>query len=654
MTLLAPMAALAAGAIGGTLLVAMYMLRLRRRPVRVSSTLFWGDPARDLEANVPLRMVRPAWTLALQALALALLALALGRPAIDAEGSASGRVYIVIDRSASMNARDGSGGVSRLEAARAEALEIVRTIGGIGGSRAMVVVFSARAEIASAMTADRAALEAAIRAIEPTDEAGDVDAALDLVGAMIAGEAAEDSAAPGARVVLLSDGHTSGPVVRPLAGAAVEFRPMAPPAPPQGRDNLAIATLATQREPDDPARVRTFVRLLSVRAEPTAAMVILTIDGQELARRAVSIPAATWDESTSAGSEPEPGEASLSLEFVRAEGGVLRAAIDRADILAADNEAAVVQQPVRRPRLLLVCQDQPDYFLLEVLEELRPAWLRVFSASAMATPAWADAEAQADLIIFDRATPPSTPARPTLSFGAGLPAPGPSATPHEEPRPTGAVRWDRAHPALADVTLDALVVSRPLRLPEGGVVQARTLASGRDGPLIVETRDGPARRIVVGFALSDSNWPMTVGFPIFLSNAVDHLAYGGEPGRGRWFPAGEPIMLDDVPSPGPGTMLRAIDDRGGTVASGVGSVVIPRAGVYRIAGAPGADRHVAVNLGDEFESRIGASAEFRIAGETVAGVAGVRRPRELWFWFVLLAGVVLAVEWAVYVAGARS
>ena len=54
MTFLAPTSALLAAAVVLPLLVAMYLLKLRRRPLRVSSVLLWEKFGSDLQVNVPL------------------------------------------------------------------------------------------------------------------------------------------------------------------------------------------------------------------------------------------------------------------------------------------------------------------------------------------------------------------------------------------------------------------------------------------------------------------------------------------------------------------------------------------------------------------------------------------------------------------------
>ena len=108
------MSAIIAAAVAFPALLITYLLKLRRRPFRVSSTLFWERAARDLEVNAPFRWLRPSWLLVFHLLILSLLVLALGRPAFRGVDQSFRRIILVIDRSASMSAMDSPADRTRL------------------------------------------------------------------------------------------------------------------------------------------------------------------------------------------------------------------------------------------------------------------------------------------------------------------------------------------------------------------------------------------------------------------------------------------------------------------------------------------------------------------------------------------------------------
>src|SRR5437764_14300486 len=102
MSLLAP---LALALLALTLpILALYVLRMRRRAVTVSAAFLWERNARDVQANAPWQRLRRQPLLFLQLAVLALLALALARPAILSSRPAQGEVVLLLDASARMQA----------------------------------------------------------------------------------------------------------------------------------------------------------------------------------------------------------------------------------------------------------------------------------------------------------------------------------------------------------------------------------------------------------------------------------------------------------------------------------------------------------------------------------------------------------------------
>src|SRR5260370_34853185 len=101
MSFLAP-AALALSALAIPIIL-LYMLRLRRRDIPVSSTMLWQQLLRDREANAPWQRLKRNLLMLLQLLILAALVIALARPFIAVPTVTSGRTVLLIDASASLN-----------------------------------------------------------------------------------------------------------------------------------------------------------------------------------------------------------------------------------------------------------------------------------------------------------------------------------------------------------------------------------------------------------------------------------------------------------------------------------------------------------------------------------------------------------------------
>ncbi|MBL8763440.1 MAG: VWA domain-containing protein [Phycisphaerae bacterium] len=703
MTFLAPMVGLIGAALAAPVLLAFYMLKLRRRPVRVSSIMLWAASSEDTQANVPLRRPRPTWLLAMQAAILALLLLALARPAVHGSGPAGDRAVLLIDRSASMSATDApapagaSGLVSRWELALRRADETIRELTRSGRTRVMLAGFARDARIIVPFTDRADDLLAGLRSLSPSDQPDDPDAAAALIEAMTRG--GEDvPSLPPPTVVLITDSQT--PELAASArrrGSPIDLRVLSIGPPPRAdRENIGITALSARRDPVDRGTVRLFVRLGNASNGPRDALVRAVADGSIVAAREVRVPGRR---------EEDRGDASVRLEFSRPEPGLVTVSLSAADALACDDTAAVWINSARRPSIMLVApsgpdgRPRPDPFLARAVGVTEPESLALVTPDGYAA-AWADRDARrappADVVIFDRVEPRAPPPVSSLSFGAGVPALGVGIEPGDDGPDAPAARalaWRRDHPLLAHVSLDELVVFPGATLrhapqPASGA-RLLSLADGANGPLIGLIEDGAARRVFIAFDLERTNWGPDLSFPVFLINAIDYLsaasrprAAGADPDAtwsasdGRSYTTTEPVTVRvppgvtqlrlegpeprvvDAPLPDPAPPEAGAPDRGVSLG------VFDRVGVWRAVGAT--DEVLPVNLFSVRESWLRAgepgppadapttadrvSPDGPSGGPDVSDGPRVRGEvsRELWHWFVAAAMALLALEWLLF------
>ena len=681
MTFLDPAAGILAAGIAAPIVVLLYFLKLRRRPVRVSAVFLWAMAAEDLQVNVPLRWPRASWILLLQLLGLLLLCVAIARPAVSSDVGNSGSVIIMIDASAAMAAEDAPGPegapVSRLARAKRSAREMIDRMAlgsasGDGQSRAMVISFAAGAKVETPFTASRAELRRAVDAVEQTDQPADLDAALGVVRAFaFAGEENEDARVRPLLILLSGGGFVRAPPAsrQGAGGADVRFVRIGPP-PDARRDNLGIAALSARRDEERPSAARVFVRVVNAGPEGVEAPLIVRVNGEAARAVALDIPGAPARAPAAAGAEEDPagdalvGERSTSVEIEAPGRSLIEASIERPDALSPDNAAAIVLDEPRPPRIILVAPEDgsgrpsPDPALAHALRVVAgQGSVRIAGASSFI--AGAESQYAADLIVFDRVRPARTPALPTLSFAAGLPIEGLALAQPEAGSSTPFVSWRRAHPVMRGVVLDNLAVGLPmtLTLPDG----AAALANGRDGPLIGLLEDRGVGRIIVGFEVERSGWWLNVSFAVFVANSVERLIGRSEAALSRSFTTTEPVSIraalgaSRLTLQGPGAASFAVDDRAavGPPIPGAGPLVsigvLPRAGVYRAEGAADADRLIPVNLLSPAASALRTADSVDIGGARIAsGGAGGATPREVWPWFALGAIAVLTLEWALF------
>ncbi|MFG0325656.1 MAG: VWA domain-containing protein [Phycisphaerales bacterium JB037] len=644
MTFLAPLPAIIAAGIAVPALVAMYLLKLRRKPVRISSTLLWDQAVQDLQANVPFRWLRPSWLLLLHLLILAALLLALARPAIDAGLSAAERVFLVLDRSASMSAAHADAG-TRFERAIRDAGAFLDELEADGFAGSVTLIESAaEASIVEGPTPDLARIRSALGSLSPTDQPGRLAEPLQLAEALALAGTSESDTAPPSLVALFSDGVAPDASSLTLAGAEIRFVPAAGDQP---FDNAGIAALSAQRDFADPVILRVFAQLVSTRAEPVGRSVAVRINGDPIDQTAVTIP--PRDPETA-----EPGRRAITFELVHPGDGVLTLDLGQPDDLAADDTASLVLTPAQRPRVLLVRPSlrdpsRPNWVLDDPLAELDLAALeRTDAAAYNAGPAAALRDI--DLVLFDGVTPERLPPVPSISFGAGLPAPGLALT--GEQGPARIISWERDHPLMRSIALDRLAIARtPTVDLEGSPV---ALARSERGPVIVYDDADGIGRLVVAFDPAQSDWPLDFGFAVFVARAIDTLAGRGEASSMRGVSTADPLAL----SPRPGSDRLRVTAPDGSVPVDLGPerladrgrVPIGRleaAGVYRVSGAR--EPAIALGLFSEIESAGAPRDAIEVGGRPVDARSGVAtRPTEVWHWFILAAAILLALEWIVY------
>ena len=630
---------MAAAGVVVPLLLLLYFLKLRRQMLRIPTTLLWRESTQDLQVNVPFQRLRPSLLLFLQLLLLATLLAALAQPVLQTEAPPSARVILLIDRSASMNATDAEG-KTRLEAARAAAEQIAHRLGrGDEPNQMMVVAFASTAQVITGFESDRRVLSDAIASITPTDEEANLDAALELAGAFASREDAALDQPP--TVVLISDGgvgEASDSSGFSLPSGVLRFVRVGPGAD-QPVQNVGIVSFSARRNYQDPARVLVFARLANAGSQPIETLLTLRVDGSASELKQVQIPPAG-----AAGM----GQATVTFAIQLSGGAVLALSSNHRDDLAADDAAALVLAPPAAPRIALVHGgDEPDAFLYDLISALDPQRL----VALPLRPDSADElrprlESEFDLVVFDRAPLVAFPEVPTLSFAAA-----PSEIKSKPARDPGGKRilsWDRQHPIMRHVSLDALVYAGfgGYELPDGAVA----LATGPDGPVIALVPRRAARHVLVGFELAQSNWPVHVSNLVFLQNVLEHLTLGGLTGAALSFKTGEPITVPTSP------LTRELMIRGPVSATvqvePAASAILPQlrhVGLYEVDGAEPPFDRIAVNLLSETESDIRPRTSVTVnAQHTQAGAIRSAAPLPLWPWLAAAAFALLVLEWIVY------
>ncbi|MBN1179554.1 MAG: BatA and WFA domain-containing protein [Anaerolineae bacterium] len=587
----------------------LYMLKLRRRDVLVSSTFLWQRLLRDREANAPWQRLRRNLLMLLQLLILALLTVALARPFVPTQTVVTGNVVILLDASASMQATDLP--PTRFEAAREAARAIVDDLD--AGNAATLIAVGPQPVVLAAGGTDRAALRRALDAATPSYGPADWDAAAALAAGALAGAA-------DTRTVIISDGALAH-ALPPLPGN-VHFIQIG-----EQQDNLGILALAIREGSAGP---QAFLRVANFGAAPAQAQVTFRADGTPFDVRTLDIPA--------------QGDAGIVLDDLPYALTLLEAQLGAGDVLPLDDTAWAVRSSAADRQVLLIT---PGNLFLERALSMLPGLELTRQSPNQPVPA-----GRYDLIVHDGVLTQTLPPGNLWLVG-----PGEATGTFTD---TTVTRVAEDDPILHYVEWEGVQVLRAARaqMPPG----ARVLVEAGGGPLLFVAERPEGRLAVLTFALHQSNLPLRVAFPILTANLTRWLLPQGGIAASVALQPGAPVSIQ--PHPEAQRMVVTLPDTTQQVLT-VGETLpvfaaTDRPGVYRVEHVDAAGEVLltdffAVNLFDAQESNVAPGEALLVGGEQVPVSAPEEQGRrEFWPWLAAAALGVLAVEWWTYHRGTNN
>jgi hypothetical protein len=459
---------------GLPLIVLLYLLKVRRQPVTVSTLMFWQRVLEEHRRRALFQKLRHLLSLLLWLLIATLIIAALARPTFDRLVRQGRATVLILDARARMQAAEPDG-ETRWEKARRHALRLVQEAS--AGRQFAIIALGPQPQVLAPFSGSERTLRAALERAVVTDATGDLAAAQALAQALLATRGGER------QTVLLSGGTA--------------------------RDNAAILRLATRPLPASPQTSEIFLELANFGTREVTANLELHYDDKLLDVRPVTLA---------------PGARAVRVfpsvpRPARNARGQLTARLDVADALALDNTAYATLPPPRPVRVLLITRG--NTFLEKALAAEAAA-----SYELLVPEAWSAAlGAKFDVVIFDDFVPPDWPGTNALFIGR---------TPFEatgEPLTAPVLTdFDPTHPLLRllDFAQTTILRARPLALPtpDNEWTYAAPLRSF-DHPLLIagESRGKKQARVAaLGLDLSATDLPLRVAFPLLISNALHWLA----------------------------------------------------------------------------------------------------------------------------------
>jgi len=606
-TFLAPLAA--ALAITLPAIVALYFLRIRR-PTRIVPALdLWPDQIRDRQANVPWQRLRFSWLLLLQLLVAAVLVAAAVQPALSASANLAPHTIVLIDASASMQAKDVE--PSRLDEAKRQVGAMIDQLG--PQDRMTLIAVQSTARIVGSGSGDHDALHRALNAIAPANGPADLSAALSLASGIV--RAGEES-----RAYLFSDG-----ILEPLRTSfanglpfPIEYRRIGVSGENVGLTSLVVRAGAQSRA--------AYLRVHNFGQQPRSFTLEWRSDAGLIDVRSVSLAAGQAED--------------LALPVPDA-ANTVTARIEAKDNFGLDDSVTAVARAPRAFHVLLVTPG--NVFLGQALR------LRTdFQLDVIAPAAYRSSTSYA-MTVFDRYSPSAMPDAPFVMVDppAGSPLAGGAQV------GIGRVRAsDAGDPLLNNVSLQDVHIakSQDMRASTFG----RALITSLQTPLVL-VRDAPFRQVLVGFDIHDSDLPLRIGFPVLMQNLSEWMLPPSVPSRS--FHPDETVTI--VPENGAKTVTVVRPDGSrrqlatGSIATFADTDLL---GVYMVEQtvSGNTDRSwFAVNLFSDTTSQLVPVDRLALPPSKVFSTAQTnhRGLIQVWPWIALLALVLVLAEWLAFHRG---
>ncbi|WP_245678025.1 vWA domain-containing protein [Chondromyces crocatus] len=614
------------GALAGALVVAFYILKLKRRPVPVPFSRIWERILRDKEATSLFSQLKRFLSLLLQLALLALLLFALGDPRTAANTIEGRNIVVLIDASASMKASDVP--ASRIDVAKEEVKKMVRGLS--GSDRMLIAQMDAAVTPLSTLTSEVSDLEAAVAEVKATDATADFARALRFATDTLRGMSSPE-------IIVVSDGalgeasDAAGPVE--LGETKLAFVPVG-----KGGRNAAITQFSVRRYPLDKSRYEVMLEVTNTSDEALDLELSLFGDGQltDLTRLKLQ------PQERLPRFYPNLSGASRTLEakLALADGG--------ADDLPADDRAYALLPERRRARVQVVSTGNMYLEAALLLDE----YLDVTVIDPQRYPG----NGNFDVTIFDGVTPNVAPGSGSLLYlnPTGTNVPFEVSKEIEDTDANyrlGFDELDAKHPIVRYTALSDVNIARARVLK--GEKEDKVIGSSYKGPLLIQGRRAGVKFVALGFDVRESDLPLRISWPLMLLNTINDFVEE-DTGYVSSFRTGL-VWHIPAPSNAESGMLELPDGTKRSVPIKEGRAVFlgQQAGFYTLAvGEPGAEEKsmFAANLSSPTESSITPVPELKVQGRTAGEVGefkiGVRRE----IWVYLLAAVLLmtAIEWLTY------
>lgn len=600
---------------GGIIL--LYMLKLRRRNYVVPSVFLWEQALQDLQANAPLQKLRKNLLMLLQLLVALLVVAALSRPALQWRRVGGQSVVLVIDASASMQSTDVS--PSRFAAAQKEGHRAIEALG--PRDRMMLIAIGGAMRALTPFTTDKRALNEALDHLRVTDARSDLRHALLLAAGLMRGKKAEEKPS----ILVISDGALPSVNLPPGFDLPVHFTKIGTRS-----ENVGIVMMNVRQRLNHEGGYEGVIGMKNFGAHAQQYVLELSVNGKLRDARELSLAAGA--------------QRTEVLQELPTDGGMLRAHLDIDDDLAVDNDAQVIMPKLEPVSVVLATTGN---LFLQTALSLDPT-LTVSTATTVPQNM-----APGTLLVADNVPVAQLPrgvsalliGTDSLRQSKALPA-----QVGEELAEPSIADWNRRHPVMVNADITCLHIASAVAFtPAPG---ALPLIEASGGTIALAADQRGQRLVALGWNLHGSDFPLRSAFPIFIANCIDWLSGQRQRAQVTNIHTGQAIQIPLPPKVDTAALKYPDGHTEHLVANGMVLNIeqVTKVGTYHVL-AKNVDVPFTANLLDAAESDLLPRPQLALVGEgglVRTAHSPLRTEEELWRSLLLLAFVLMAVEWWVF------
>jgi len=587
------------------LLLALYLLKLKRRTQIVSSCMLWDQVIEDMKANTLFQKLRKNLLLPLQIIFLVAIIFAIARPIIQKSTIVAQNSILIIDGSASMKSTDV--GETRFQKAKQEAIKMVNELR--GGGKMMIILAGPYPKIISGLTSDKISLKDSIDKLQAGDTTTDMGKVLRM--ALSYSKELKQS-----EIVILSDGAVNideniGSIDTPLR--FIKFGS-------NNANNAGIINIEVNQEaPDTRSGLQVLVHLKNFsRLKRQSALLELYLNKKLIDVRQINI-------------EPQERR-SVIFDNIKYARGYIEAVLDLDDDLSVDNRAYYALNDLKPFRILM--EGNGNTFLEKAIRSY---------SSRIEVHTGNDLKDDYDLAVYDGSLPASLPDKSMILINPGASLPyGKLLSQKNEPR---VIDWDRSHPIMRFVDLSDLQIDSISNYEMPSWI--KPVAETDRGILLWAGENNGRRVVIIPYDTHPgalNNFAMLSAFPIFIFNALEWIAETGKPDT--QLKPGEVFSMYLKDQQQPKVRKPNGDEVNAKIKDNI--LVFGDTGEVGIYEFTDKSKAFAVNLLDEAESNIQPADRIDISGQEIASSAFTTSNREIWNIILVIAIIVLMAEWWVY------